>query len=199
MSFILLRAIKRNTSWEKSPDDFYEMELTNGAEPDLDISVYEVADEAPTILRTISEHWASTKNPTPHSPCRALDATAAHSGRIEDTPGSGFFEFTRVAHREVRFMAECEVREFASVLIAERMKRTRAAGRDEVRRYMAERFVANDDEWRQVAASKPQWQEWAAKQPKPVAKTPKSPMSRELRPSDFPQDHSNDPTEPDGV
>lgn len=166
MSSVLLRAIKRFTSWEKSPEEFYEMELTNGAEADLSLSVYEVVDEGPKILQVLSEHWASTKDPNPHSPCRALDASGKHEGKVEETPGTGCFEFTRIAHREVRFMEESQVRQFAGLLMSERASRTRGAGRDEIRRYMAERFVANDAEWSQLAANKPDWLKWASKQAK---------------------------------
>lgn len=160
---LLLRVIKRRTSWEKSAEEFYELELSNGAEADLNISVYEVRDDAQTVVRVISEHWASTKEPEPHSPCGAVDVSNTGNGTLEAVLGEGCFEFTRTTHRELRFMNESEVRGLARLLVSERESRTRTVEREKVRTYVAERVASQDAEWVHLAASKPKWREWAGK------------------------------------
>jgi hypothetical protein len=87
---------------------------------------------------------------------------------VEEQPGTSCFKFTKECHREIRFMREAELREFAKHLIRERDQRTRGVTREEVRQYIAQRFASSNEEWKQLGSKKPEWKQWTSKQAKPL-------------------------------
>jgi hypothetical protein len=162
MSHILLRAFKRKTSWELSLEEFVKIELHVGGEPDLNLSVYEIEDEASCVVRTLVEHWVSIKHPEPAEPCRGFDASGGHDGQIESIPGDSCFRFTRECHREIAFMDAEELSKFASLILLEYHRRSRSASKGDFRAYIQNLLKLNDSEWVALLAmpEKAKWRKW---------------------------------------
>ncbi len=159
-----LRILKRHTSLElSSADEFYETELmTRERLPDLELSVFDVNDVAPDVVRTHAEYAASFRDAPPGvregialTDCRACDEVTVQ--------GDTEFAFTRSQHRELHFLDAGELRELAASVVATLAERRRGAEQESIRAYARDRLSARDPEWLSACEKRPKWSKWALK------------------------------------
>ena len=158
MTSLLLRVVKRRTSLESAdPVEVCSVEFRNkDGDPDLRVSVYEIADQQSVIVRAHAEHSANVPlNP----PCGGPSLHFGGVGKATPT-AAGRFRFIRDAHREVCFDNEADLIQGVSFVLTEKESRKRHASRDEVRAYLRERLQEQDPEWSDFCATNSNWTKW---------------------------------------
>ena len=145
MHTILLRLVKRRTSWEPEIDldETMETEFHRNGQIDLRLSVYEVEPRHEAILRVHAEHAATFLQDPPHGG-NNLDLRGVETLK---TTGASRFKFTREFHRELVFQDEAELREFISGMCGSLKCRIYRIEKKQIREYITSRFKDGDPEW----------------------------------------------------
>ena len=150
---LTIRFAKRQASWEgdRPLEELQRLEFRNGdGTPDLQPSVYLIADEEHVFTQTYAEH-CGTPPIKPEVTTIGID-TQGCADRLLNTDGSPRFAFARDAHREY------EIEDLPSLLgfvgrLRERVKarQVRLVTRERVVAYARARVTAGDSEWVAVA------------------------------------------------
>jgi len=158
---ILLRIGRRRTSWESADVvTIVETEFRRrDGEIDLRPSVYEVADELPTIVRTHAEHCAAAGMHPPRDGCRHVNL-AIDGQMVRESPGNDYFEHTNSCHRELVFESEGAMCTFLSEIVKDASTRRRRTHGSDIRSYAKECLAQEDPEWVRFCASHPMGGHW---------------------------------------
>lgn len=164
MKTLYLRMLKRLTSLEAaSAEEFLQIELTKKQGGlDLDISVYEVADEEGSVVQSRVEHTASFLNP-PAGDEAGICLRGFPQIDVLEEAGATCFEYTRSTHRTLRLLDEDELRQVVQAVLEDRIRRHRLAACDNMRSYVHRRLAVNDKEWVDLCDRKDRkkWKPWA--------------------------------------
>ena len=145
---ILLRISKRRTSWEERDARLVldaEFRKKEDRSPDLRVSVYEVDDEHPIVVRAHSEHYANAELNPRGMP--NLDVSGATVAPLVQSQDSIRFQFIRTVHREIRFADERELLAFIQRVLDSVEQRRRNVTNKELKSYVAGRLAEEDPEW----------------------------------------------------
>lgn len=157
MATLLLRVSRRKTAWEPETgaEETYRVEFTDrDGTPDLSPSVYEIEDQQEDIVRAYAEHYAGLGLDPPRGATN-VDFGGEHD--VAQTPGDSDFEFTRDAHREVRFKTEEALKKFVELVCSEIETRKRPTTKAEVKNYVKSRLDEDDAAWCSHCENFPKW------------------------------------------
>jgi hypothetical protein len=167
----LLRCTKRYASFELDDiDEIINLEFRlRSGEPDLSLSVYEIAGDQASIVRLHCERTASYRDPKPKEfAATHLDVTGlGPRGPIaddDDDEEDEIFSNLRESHRTIEFLGEEELRAFVLKILANIPARNREIALGEVSQFILERVEAKNAEWEKLLAAKPKWASWFAKE-----------------------------------
>jgi hypothetical protein len=114
VALILLRIARRSATLEETDlRTILETEFSHDGQPDLRLSVYEVADEHTEIVRTYAQHTASA--PAIDPPFRRrhhFNVSGLELRPSTRAPMASVFTQLRASHREFRFADTGELRGF---------------------------------------------------------------------------------------
>lgn len=175
MSDALLRICRRRSSFEpENLEQVYKVEFCIGGDesrPDLQLSLYSVRDESPTIVRVYAEHYASSGLEPPIKPRGLVNVCGLEPMEpIKVPPPAAVFRLLRESHREIHFPDSGGLSGFVAKLIGDLAGRDRQVSRDQAHDYVLSRHREADPEWKGILAT-PKWtsaiQKWAKARSKP--------------------------------
>jgi hypothetical protein len=140
---LLLRVGRRATDWASGDlDKVINGEFLMRGLVELQASVYQI--EETQLVRAVAEHGASNK-----LGMRGFANIDLSSDRaFVEAPGDSMFEFTRVAHRELHFADEDDLRTFLRTQILPTVDRRRhVVPRAKIKEYVTSRLTSRDAEW----------------------------------------------------
>ena len=156
---MLLRIGKRRTSCElRDASEFCRVEfVTKDGTLDVNLSVYEVQQNE--IVRTRVEHCAGVGMDPPRGGWD-YDVSDLHSRSPVKCIGYTQFVFTQGAHRELRFVNEDELVQFADRLLKDIQNRKVEITKEEMKSYVNVRLREGDIEWLKFLDSNPKCHRW---------------------------------------
>ena len=158
-----------------SVEDFVQLELLDKdtGRPDRDLSVFDIDDSVPTVVRVRAEYNSSFRSPPGEE-----ETVSFHSSledlQVNQSPGGTRFAFTKEQHRTLFFTDDDEVRAAAASVFEQWSNRVRVATADAIKSYARERLESGDPEWVALCSDKKKkkWKAWAL--PNPELATPPS-------------------------
>lgn len=157
----LLRVLRRRTSLEtKDAGILCQTEFrTKEGELDLRPSVYETTPERALAIQVFAEHSASVPLDPPRGGC-LVDVTGLFAGAVVPTTGKSLFEYTRIAHREVRLTTVADLLEMGRRLVENGPRQRYDVTKEELRTYVGGHMGAQDPEWTRFATTSPKGPDW---------------------------------------
>jgi hypothetical protein len=155
-----------------SAHDFFDAEFRKNGAIELDLSVFELDDDATHVTQTQAEFNVSFKSPPPRDPCTGVNVAGLDGFQVYSSDGETEFEFTRTRHRELRFVHDEELLGIAESLLANQGTRAHRTSRSDIQRYIRARFAAGDPEWFRVLGQRTNWTVWACPPERRATKGP---------------------------
>jgi hypothetical protein len=146
---VLLRLPQqRANSWEGSFDDaLVEFNDRKTGEAALSLSVYEIEDGAPSIVRVAAEHRAGGDPTRPKDSVHSMDFLCGEGPQPVAEQGDSWFSFVRSTHRTLDFANEADQRAFARAVYDTRKGRARPVHASEIIAYARQKILDREPEW----------------------------------------------------
>lgn len=163
MSNVLLRALKRKSSLEVTPDQLVKTEFRDfKGNPDLNLSVYEHSTtlSQDIIIQTHAEHAAAAHLDPPRGGW-SVDLRPFYNGIAKNTPiAQPYFSFINSTHRELTFANPDELMKLASELLQQYSEPQNKVNKAELKNYVGDKLAKNDPEWERFFKESPKGEIW---------------------------------------